>query len=173
MKKILISVVAALVVVTAIFYVILKKNAAKEQEAAPVVAKNATNELPWLPMTNADGTRFMAHSLKGKTILVLFQPDCDHCQREATQISEHLEAFAPYNVYFVSDAGAPQLLKFAQDYKLAGQQNIHFTSATANDIYENMGSTPVPAMYVFSEEGKLVKSFIGETPIEVILHYLK
>lgn len=172
MKKIIISVLAALVVVGAIFYLIFKKNAEKEQVSTAAVAASASNDLPWLPLTQLDGTSFTAHSLEGKTILVFFQPDCDHCQRESTQIREHINAFDGYNVYFVSDADMPQLSKFAVDYNLAASSNVHFTHATANDIYNAVGGIQVPAVFVFSDSGRLVKSFIGETPIEQILHYL-
>ncbi|MBF9252303.1 redoxin domain-containing protein [Pontibacter sp. 172403-2] len=171
MKKIIFSVLAVLVVVAAIFYLVSKKNASPEQ-AAPAVAAGPSNDLPWLSLTQLDGTRLTAHSLEGKTILVFFQPDCDHCQRETKQIREHIDAFKDYNVYFVSDATIPQLSKFAVEYELAASNNVHFTHATPDDIYNAVGGIQVPAVFVFSDKGHLIKSFIGETPIEQILHYL-
>jgi len=172
MKKIIFSVLAALVVLAAIFYLISKKNADKEQVAPAAAAASTSNDLPWLPLTQLDSTRFIAHSLEGKNILVFFQPDCDHCQRETKQIREHIEAFKGYNIYFVSDATMPQLSQFAVDYDLAASSNVHFTHATPNDIYNAVGGIQVPAVFVFSDKGRLVKSFIGETPIEQILNYL-
>lgn len=171
MKKIIFSVLAVLVVVAAIFYLFTKKNAQQEQ-AAPAATAGATNELPWLPLTQLDGTQLITKKLEGKTILVFFQPDCDHCQREATQIRAHLDAFSGYQVYFVSDAAMPLLSRFAQDYDLAGSSNVQFAQATANDIYNAVGGIQVPAVYVYSDSGRLVKSFIGETPIEQIINYL-
>jgi len=171
MKKIIFSVLAVLVVVAAIFYLVTK-NSAEQKQAAPAVAAGPSNDLPWLPLTQLDGTKFTAHSLEGKTILVFFQPDCDHCQRETTQIREHIDAFNGYNLYFVSDATMPQLSKFAVDYKLAASSNVHFTHATPDDIYNAVGGIQVPAVFVFSEKGSLMKAFIGETPIEQILNYL-
>lgn len=138
--------------------------------AAPATA--AGSDLPMLPLTRLDGSRFMAKDLTGKAVLVLFQPDCDHCQREATQIREHIEAFEAYSVYFISDAALPQLRQFAKTYNLADQSNVHFAHATINDILDQIGPIQAPSLFVFSEEGKLVKSFIGETPIEEILKVL-
>jgi thiol-disulfide isomerase/thioredoxin len=132
----------------------------------------SSNELPMLPMTKLDGSRLTAKQLKGKTVLVLFQPDCDHCQREAVQIQEHLDAFKGYTLYFVSDAGLPQISQFAQEYKLAGNPNIHFATTTLQDIINALGPVDAPSLFVYSEQGRLVKSFIGETPIEEILKSL-
>lgn len=132
----------------------------------------ASNDLPRLPLTTLDSTRLMANDLEGSTVLVLFQPDCDHCQREATQIREHIAAFGGYKIYFVSDAGLPQLSQFAEAYNLADQSNVYFAQTTINDILSQVGPIEAPSLFVYSEEGRLVKSFIGETPIEEILKVL-
>lgn len=138
----------------------------------PAMAKKEIpSELPMLPITKLDGSKLTTKQLKGKTVLVLFQPDCDHCQREAEAIQKHLSAFDGYTLYFVSDAALPQLNQFAQDYKLSGN-NIHFASASIYDIIKVMGPLETPSLFVYSEEGRLVKSFIGETPIEKVLPFL-
>lgn len=143
---------------------------APEAPAASVAA--ASNDLPMLPLTRLDGTRLMVNKLEGSTVLVLFQPDCDHCQREATQIREHIEAFETYKIYFVSDAELPQLSQFATTYKLADQSNVYFAQTSINDILNQIGPIEAPSLFVYSADGRLVKSFIGETPIEEILKVL-
>lgn len=142
------------------------------QSATAPVAASAPNDLPKLPLTTLDGTQLMVNELEGGTVLVLFQPDCDHCQREAAQIREHIAAFQAYKVYFVSDANLPQLSQFAQTYKLADQGNVYFAQTTLNDILNQVGPIEAPSLFVYSPEGRLVKSFIGETPIEEILKVL-
>lgn len=142
------------------------------QQATAPVATAAITDLPKLPLTTLDGTQLMANELEGGTVLVLFQPDCDHCQREATQIRENIAAFDAYKIYFVSDANLPQLSQFAQTYKLADQDNVYFAQTTLNDILNQVGPIEAPSLFVYSPEGRLVKSFIGETPIEEILKVL-
>lgn len=144
---------------------------AARSAAAPVAAA-APNDLPKLPITTLDGTKLMVNELKGSTVLVLFQPDCDHCQREAAQIRENIAAFDGYKIYFVSDANLPQLSQFAKTYKLSDQRNVHFAQTTINDILNQVGPIEAPSLFVYSPEGRLVKSFIGETPIEEILKVL-
>jgi peroxiredoxin len=148
-------------------------NTMQESPASAAAAPTTTaNELPQLPFTQLDGAKVVAKNLRGKTVLVMFQPDCDHCQREARQIQEHLHAFDDYAVYFVSDASLPQLETFAKEYKLAGEPNVHFAQASINDILSSLGPIEAPSLFVYSEDGRLVKSFIGETPIEEILKVL-
>ncbi|GAA4432715.1 hypothetical protein GCM10023188_21390 [Pontibacter saemangeumensis] len=155
------------------------KSSSKQLISAPEVASapgapvaTPSSDLPMLPLTTLDGTKLMVNELEGSTVLVLFQPDCDHCQREAAQIREHIEAFQDYKIYFVSDAGIPQLSQFAETYKLADQRNVYFAQTSINEILNQVGPIEAPSLFVYSPEGRLVKSFIGETPIEEILKVL-
>ncbi|MHA6246786.1 peroxiredoxin family protein [Pontibacter sp. CAU 1760] len=174
-KGIIIVVLALLALALIVFLDVRKTSSSAEEEVAvesPTQTQPTSNDLPMLPMLLQDGSRVIAKNLKGKTVLVLYQPDCDHCQREATQIQENLEAFEGYKVYFVSDAGFAQQRQFAETYKLADLKNVHFATTTINDILEQVGPIEAPSLFVYSEEGRLVKSFIGETPIEQILPVL-
>ncbi|RDV15062.1 hypothetical protein DXT99_10320 [Pontibacter diazotrophicus] len=176
MKKGIYIIVGVVLVLLLIFFIdnLNSKSATRETQptAEEVPAANTAavvpNELPMMSLTRLDGSSLMAKNLEGKTVLVLFQPDCDHCQREAVQIRENLEAFDDYTIYFVSDAALPQLNQFAREYELADKNNIHFAQASVNDIIHALGPVEAPSVFVYSEEGRLVSSFIGETPIEEI-----
>jgi thiol-disulfide isomerase/thioredoxin len=132
----------------------------------------APPQLPDLPLTTTQGTQLNAQALEGKVVLVLFQPDCDHCQREAEAIREHLNAFAEYTLYFVTYAPMADIQKFARDYRLSGLDNIFFAFADVQPILDNFGSIPTPSLYIYSDQQQLVKAFEGETPIDKILEHL-
>ena len=140
----------------------------KQEEADKVVA----NDLPAMQIQLTDGKTVDAKKLEGKTILVLFQPDCDHCQREAEQIRENLNAFRDYKLYFVSSAAKPEIEKFAKDYGLSEEENISFGSTTVQSVLDNFGPIQAPSMYIYSENGTLVQALNGEVDISVILKYL-
>src|SRR5687768_1589568 len=70
------------------------------------------NDLPSMTITKLDGSEIDIRALKGKMILILFQPDCDHCQREAKEIREHIDAFKEYSIYFISADQIPAIEKF-------------------------------------------------------------
>jgi peroxiredoxin len=141
------------------------------QTAEPVASPPASpvSDLPDMTITKLDNSRLRLKELKGRNILVLFQPDCDHCQRETREIKAHLPAFKDYTLYFVSNYPVDQLRQFSQDYALATEPNVVFASTTLDDILNTLGPQPSPSVYIYDEQGRLVKSFLGETPISQIL----
>lgn len=139
----------------------------EKQNATP-----ATNDFPQMSVVTLESEQVNMKALTGKTVIILFFPDCDHCQREATAIQEHLSAFNGYELYFLSTAAKAEIEKFSADYKLNGNDNIHFAVTTVQDVLNNFGAVEAPSIYLYSEEGKRTKYFNGETPIEEILKSL-
>jgi peroxiredoxin len=109
--------------------------------------------------------------LTGYVVLILFQTDCDHCQREATAIQENISAFKEYSLYFITTTSQQEIETFANDYKLAGYENVHFCKTTGQSILESFGPIDAPSVYIYSDQ-KLVKSFNGETSINEILKFI-
>ena len=131
-------------------------------------AVQTRNDLPRMIITTIDESQVDIHTLKEKIILILFQPDCDHCQREAKEIRENLNAFKNYNLYFISADQMANVKKFGEDYDLLGQPNVHFALTTVDNVIKNFGSIPAPSVYIYTDQ-KLVQKFNGEVTIEKIL----
>jgi peroxiredoxin len=140
----------------------------KTQDSEQAVIPNG-NDLPKMLVTTLDQSEVNLHELKGKTILILFQPDCDHCQREAKEIREHLDAFRGYTLYFISADSVVAIEKFGKEYDLFGHSNIHFAGTTVENVIRNFGSVPAPSIYIYSDQ-LLVQKFNGEVPIQRILN---
>jgi hypothetical protein len=143
---------------------------AKEDTAktpAPTV-----NDLPAMQITLLNGTKLSAKELALPAILIFFQPDCDHCQREAQQIGENLSAFKNYTLYFISSAAKANVQKFAGDYGLEQKDKVLFGVTTVSNILDNFGPIQAPSIYIYSDQGKRVQEFNGEVAIEVVLKYL-
>lgn len=135
---------------------------------------NATagrNDLPLLEVSTTDGKQLHLKDLSGKVVLVLFQTDCDHCQREATAIQENLSAFKDYSLYFISTTALHDIDAFASEYKLKGYDNVHFCGTSNQMILNSFGPIDAPSLYIYSDK-MLVKSFNGETNISEILKYI-
>ena len=130
------------------------------------------NDLPQMVVTKPDGSQLNMNEMTGKIVLILFQTDCDHCQREAAAIQENISAFKPYSVYFITTSSQQQIDTFAKKYRLADYPNVHFCLTTSESILDNFGPIDTPSLYIFSSDRKLVKSFNGETPIGEILKYI-
>lgn len=149
--------------------------APKSEKEKEVTAKTRMNEITGLPniiLMSADGRQFSTNKLPGKTLLIFFSADCDHCQREATQIHENLKAFESYSIYFISLDPFPVIRKFSETYKIDNNPNIFFVRADGQSVFSAMGYMKTPTICIYSANKKLVKRFDGETKIEEILKLL-
>ena len=166
MRKVFLTVVI-IVTVGGLFFNAMPLDKNQTPKTAP-----ATNEYPNMNLIFPDGSMRSARDLPVKSILVIYFPDCDHCQREAREISNHLKAFKNYHVWFISVASFPDIQKFAIEYKLIGYDYVHFVRTEAKDIVNNYGGISTPSVYIYSKERKLVKAINGETKIDEILKHL-
>lgn len=135
-------------------------------------AQQITSDLPAMKVTGLDGKSFSVKSLKGKTVIVMYQPDCDHCQREAESIQEHMDWFKNYQLYFITTATAVEVKKFAAEYKLNTYRNVHFGTTTLSDILSTYGPIDTPSLYIYGADGRLVQKFNGESSIIVVKRHL-
>jgi thiol-disulfide isomerase/thioredoxin len=175
MKKKVLLVVLAIAVILLGNYLLFRKKApapaAQQTPPAASVPAPPASDLPDLTITKLDNSQLRVKELKGKNILILFQPDCDHCQRETKDIKAHLAAFKAYTLYFVSNYNADQVRQFSRDYALAFEPNVVFATTPVEGILNTLGPQPSPAVYIY-DEGRLVKSFLGETKVEQIIPFL-
>ena len=129
------------------------------------------NDFPPMVVTALDGTQLKVKELTGKVVLILFQTDCDHCQREAIAIQQNISSFRAYSLYFITTTAPSDIEAFANQYQLASYPNVHFCRTSNQSILESFGPIDAPSLYIYSDR-KLIKSFIGETNINEILKYL-
>ena len=114
----------------------------------------------------------MANELPGKTILIFYNPDCDHCQREAEEIRFRLDDFKNYTLYFIAASPDENVRLFAEKYDLLGKGNVLFAKAEVPDVIREMGPMSSPSLYIYSDKKQLIKKFDGETAVEEIIKAL-
>lgn len=159
-------VVIAVVGLVAIGYYFFSSSSKPEEVIAPTV-----NELPNLNIQKTDGAVTSLANAPEKSVLIFFDPSCDHCQNEAKQISERKQVFRDYAVFFVAADSMKNIAKFAKEYNLI-EPNFYFVHAEGIDVYNTMGPMPsIPAIYIYNKK-KLVKRFDGETKLEEIIKFL-
>lgn len=142
-----------------------------ETNATTTTQPPLVNELPMLNVVDEKGAKNSIHDAEENSIIIFFNPGCDHCQREATEISENKNIFKEYELYFVSVDSMENILKFALEYKLT-EERFHFCQATGPDVYYSVGALPsVPAIFIYRNR-KLVKRFDGETKLEELKKFL-
>jgi peroxiredoxin len=140
-----------------------------EENSAIVVEMN---DRPYLMLNLTNGNKVNVHELEEKSVIVLFQPDCDHCQHEAEDIEKNIRAFEGYQIFFVSSHPMEIIEKFAVDYKLSAHPSVHFAQASVDDILKKFGPVQTPSIYVYTKGGTLKKSFNGQTDVQSIINVL-
>ena len=134
------------------------------QKKAPVVDPNAPylkdNKIPAFSITGMDGREITNKQLpKYKfTCIIIFSPDCPHCQKEAAEINKYAAKFK--NVLFIWDSfrDMESIKNFAVDFNLMNKPNIivgrdpNFTIAS----FYRPRMTPFMALYL---NGSLLKVY--------------
>lgn len=74
----------------------------------------------------ADSTRFTKADLSRKkaTIIIIFSPDCEHCQHETRELTANIKLFKKAQIIMASPLEHPILKKFYDEYGLAAYPNI-------------------------------------------------
>jgi thiol-disulfide isomerase/thioredoxin len=128
--------------------------------------------LPAIDIVTTSGDSVKVNALEGRVILILFTPDCDHCQREAADISNHLDLFDGYKLYFVAAHTNDVLNDFAVKYNLSNKPNVVFSQGPIVPVVTLIKPTSMPTILIYGDDGSLVKRFDGETNVERIAEFL-
>jgi peroxiredoxin len=128
--------------------------------------------LPSLRGIKPDRSLVDFHQMEGNFMLVLFQPTCDHCQRQAADMREHIDEFKDYAIYFVTSDSIAEIEKFAADYGLKDKKQVQFVQTQVELIFSSFGAVATPSIYIYSK-GKLRKQFNRETPATDIIASLE
>ena len=131
--------------------------------------------LPAFTFTDTDSKTLSPAELEqGKPIIVFyFDPDCDHCQQQATWVKESMDLFKGVQMIWVSWGDAEMVKKFKSDYfgEFPDQQ-IHFANDTEYNIDNWFGYSEVPNIYVYNSSWTLTQKFTKETAAKDIASWI-
>lgn len=132
--------------------------------------------LPQFSLLLTDGsTSYTKASLpKGKQVLVmLFSPDCDHCQKETETIKANIKEFKNTHVLMVTSQPFEKMVGFYKDYDLAKYKGI----TVARDdrfFFPNYYKIKFfPFLVLYDKKDKYVKHFEGNAKWEDLKALLK
>ena len=118
----------------------------------------------------ADSSIFTKDNLKKKkaTIIMMFSPDCEHCQEETKEITAKINLFKKAQIIMVSPLDFNYMKQFYNEYKIAGFPNITMGRDPTYFLGTFYKVRSFPSIFVYDKKGKLVNSFTGSTPVEEI-----
>lgn len=132
--------------------------------------------LPGLQLLLPDSvTKYTKEAIpkKKQVLLMLFSPDCEHCQHEAEQIAANKEAFKDKHILMVSTFPIFRIKEFAEKYGVAKMENV----VVAKDPYYLLVSfyaiRNFPFMALYNKKGDLIETHEGSIGIDKILQAFK
>ncbi|MFD2570640.1 TlpA family protein disulfide reductase [Spirosoma soli] len=112
-------------------------------------------------------------TLAGQPVVLLyFDPDCDHCQREADELYKKSVLLKQAMIVMLSSAPISDLTTFTEAYKLNALPNVRVAHIDRQVAYDTLGFTSVPDVLIYHADGSLAKHFKGETSVEAIARHL-
>jgi thioredoxin-related protein len=123
----------------------------------------------------ADSSIFTKNDLKKKkaTIIMMFSPDCEHCQAETKELTAHMDLFKKVQIVMASPLDYDYIKKFYEEYKLADHKNIVMGRDPSYFLGTFFKVRSFPSVFVYDKKGNFVTSFVGSTPVEEIAAALK
>jgi hypothetical protein len=119
--------------------------------------------IPNFKFYSAAGKEFTKASLKPNTavIVVYFDPDCDHCNKQAAVIRDGIAKLADVQMLWVAfPATAEAITAFGRKYfALQFGKNVHFARDNDYTFDQAFGYSEAPTIHVYNKAGKYTKSF--------------
>jgi len=106
---------------------------------------------------------------KGKTVVVYFSPNCEHCQQLGADIGMQRNQLADIDFVFVTRMEEADAILYAQKCNLWEKPNIHFGLDVDAVFYGYFGDMFIPSSYIFNEKGKFLQSVHQKAMVKDIL----
>lgn len=145
------------------------------QSAAAQLAKFESSprsmDIPPISITKApDSTRFEKINIaKNKNVIIMvFSPDCDHCQHKVKDIMTNINLFKNTQIIMISNLGYLYVKKFYEEYKLAKYPNIVMGMDYRYQLGNFFNISSVPTLFLYNKNGKFIKTFNRDVPLQTI-----
>jgi len=150
-------------------WVCISQTAVAQTDTLPIYQRFPTVPL-FTVMTVPDSIKFTKADLKNKkpTIIMLFSPDCHHCQMAVKELIENISLFDKAQVLMVSSMDFVQVKQFYEEYKIANFPNITMGRDASYYLGTFYKIKNYPSVFVYDKKGKLVEAFEGTFQMKAV-----
>ncbi len=145
-----------------------------QNKALPPYLKNPV--LPDFKILQKDSTTwFSKKDLKtGKPVMImLFSPDCDHCQKQTKMILERIKDLGDLQIVMATFQPMDKMRKFYTDYGIAKYPNIRMGRDVPYFFGGFYRGRSIPYLAIYDRSQKLVKIYDGGATIDKLLEAIK
>ena len=106
---------------------------------------------------------------KTSVLIMAFSPDCDHCQKETTELISNIEKFKKIQIVMATWQPFADMRKFYTDYKLYQYENVRVGRDISFIIppFYNIRNLPFHALY--NKKGNLITVADGSLPMTRVI----
>lgn len=118
-----------------------------------------------------DSTYFTKDNLKKKkpTIVMVFSPDCEHCQEMTKQITANIKLFKKAQIVMATPVGFSYVKKFYEGYKISNYSTITMGRDPTYFLGTFYKVRSFPTIFIYNKKGQLVNWFTGEVELKKIV----
>jgi thioredoxin-related protein len=155
-----------------VLYILLfiSGNTVLAQSGNSLLYARSTTLPPFTIIKVPDSTRFEKANLqKNKAVMIMvFSPDCDHCQHEIKEIKSHIKLFKNVQIIMISNLGYHYIDVFYKEFEMAKYPNIIMGMDYRYLLGSFFNIDGVPAVFLYDKNGKFIKAFDRNVPVKTI-----
>lgn len=134
------------------------------------------NKMPLFRLVKVDSTEYISSYQipEGRSsILIYFDPDCEHCQRETKSILQNIGQFKTTNLYWITNGDIEETINFSKHFHLDTVPNAVISRDCNFSFYGVFLPPTVPFIAVYDKKKKLSRIYNSETDLQAILNVIK
>lgn len=108
-----------------------------------------------------------------KTLVMVFSPDCEHCQHETELIKKNIEQFKRTQILMVTPMAFTKMHEFYKKYELDKYKNITVGYDPKFFFNNYFKMRMFPFIAVYDKKYSLLKTFEGSAKMDDLLEYVK
>lgn len=132
--------------------------------------------VPPLQLLLADSvTKYTKADLPKKTpvLIMMFSPDCEHCQHEAEQIVAMREELKKIHIVMATTYPLQRMKEFAEAYHLNGLPNVVLGRDVSYLLPPFYDMRNFPYLALYNKNGELIETVEGSLSMEKVLEKFK
>ncbi|MBC9915101.1 TlpA family protein disulfide reductase [Chitinophaga varians] len=144
----------------------------KQYSLTPVVG----DSMPSIDVLLMDSSTVINTSkMEGKNsyVLLFFEPDCPHCQKEIESILKNIESFDNAKFCFLSISSFPEIKNFCKRYDIIRYRNVVVGRDTAAAYAKYFSIRAVPHTSIYTSDRRLKKIFASSVDAKELISALK
>ena len=106
---------------------------------------------------------------KKPTMLMLFNPQCEHCQHETGEIIKNIDKFKDIQIVMATSMLFDSMFTFREKYKLADFKNIVVAQDPNFFLVTYFMIRNLPFLAFYDKKKELISVFEGSLPIDKVL----